>query len=114
MAIIIYHNSRCSKSRGALELLREAAVPHEVHYYLEHPLTERDIRALLKKLNIPAEELVRKHEPLYKEEYRDKELGEDDWIRILAQHPRLIERPVVVNGDRAVIARPPERLHEIL
>lgn len=114
MAIIIYHNNRCSKSRGALELLREAGVPHEIHYYLENPLTEHDIRALLKKLNIPAAELVRKNESVYKDQYSGKELKEDEWIRVLAQHPELIERPVVVNGNRAVIARPPERLHEIL
>ncbi len=114
MSVIIYHNNRCSKSRGALALIRESGIEPEIHYYLEDSLTEQGIRLLLNKLGIPAEELVRKNEAVYKEQYGDKTLDEKDWIRIMAQHPELIERPVVVNGDRAVIARPPEKVLDIL
>lgn len=114
MAITIYHNNRCSKSRCALALLREKGEDPKVHYYLEEPLTEEELRSLLKKLRLPAEALLRKNEALYKEHYREQTLTEDEWIKVLAEHPSLIERPVVVNGTRAVIARPPEKLLEIL
>ncbi len=114
MAVIIYHNSRCTKSREALEILRTENIPHEVRFYLEDPLNETEIRALLKKLQVPAVDLVRKNEEIYKEQFKGRELSEEEWIAALAKFPRLIERPVVVNGNRAVIARPPERVHEIL
>jgi len=112
--VIIYHNGRCSKSRGALEILQEKGVSHEVRYYLMEPLTQKELKDVLKKLGIKASELIRKSEDLYKEQYKDKELSEKEWIKVLAENPILIERPIVVKGDRAVIARPPEKVLEIL
>ncbi|PZF73169.1 arsenate reductase (glutaredoxin) [Taibaiella soli] len=112
--IIIYHNGRCSKSRGALEILQEKGVPHEVRYYLMEPLSKAELKRLLKKLGMKAEEIVRKSETLYKEEYKDKKLTNEEWIAVLAEHPILIERPIVENGDKAVVARPPEKVLEIL
>jgi arsenate reductase len=112
--ITIYHNGRCSKSRGALEILQEEGIPHEVRWYLQEPLTAKELKALLKKLRIPANELVRTSEAYYKEHLKDKEYSEQEWIDELAAHPELMERPVVVNGNNAVIARPAERIREVL
>jgi len=112
--VIIYHNGRCSKSRGALEILQEKDIPHEVRYYLTEPLSKAELKRLLKKLGMKAEELVRKTETLYKEAYKDKKLTNEEWIAVLAEHPILIERPIVENGDKAVVARPPEKVLDIL
>lgn len=108
--IIIYHNGRCSKSRGALEILQEQNIPFEVRWYLTDPLNQKELRALLKKLDMKASELVRKGEPLYQEQFKDQQLTEKDWLRILAQNPILIERPIVEKGDKAIVARPPEKV----
>lgn len=112
--IILYHNNRCSKSRGALEILREQGLEPEIRYYLTDPLSAAALQSLLKKLGIKAEELVRKSEDLYKQEYRDRKLTNAEWIKILAANPVLIERPIVEKGDKAIIARPPEKALEIL
>ncbi len=112
--VTIYHNGECSKSKGALELLQEKGIEHEVRYYLIDPLTEEELKDLLKKLRMPAADLVRKSEPVYMEQYEGKDLGEEQWINIMVMHPVLMERPVVVNGDRAVIARPAEKVFEVL
>jgi arsenate reductase (glutaredoxin) len=112
--IIIYHNGRCSKSRGALEILQEKNIPHTVRWYLTDPLTEEELTALLKKLHIPASELVRKNEALYKEQFKNKDLSEKEWIAALAANPILIERPIVEKGNKAVVARPPEKVLELL
>ncbi|MBS1689254.1 MAG: arsenate reductase (glutaredoxin) [Bacteroidetes bacterium] len=112
--IIIYHNGRCSKSRGALEILQEKEVPFEVRWYLTEPLNQKELKALLKKLGMKAAELVRKSEPLYKEQYKDQQLSEQQWIKILAENPVLIERPIVEKGDKAIVARPPEKVLSFL
>lgn len=112
--ITIYHNGRCSKSRGALEILQEKEIPHEVRWYLNEPLSAKELKALLKKLGIPAAELVRKNETLFKENLKGKTLSEAEWIQEMVEHPQLIERPIVEQGDKAVIARPAERLWEVL
>jgi len=111
--IIIYHNGRCSKSRGALEILQEKGIEHDIRYYLMEPLNQKELKALLKKLGIKAEDLVRKSEDLYKQEYAGKKLTQAPWIKVLAENPVLIERPIVEKGDKAVIARPPEKLFDI-
>jgi len=111
----LYHNPRCSKSRGALELLKENGIEPEIVPYLETPPSEDQLRELLGMLGIPARELLRKGE----EEYRalglgDPALGEDEIIAAMAAHPRLIERPVFVHRGRAVIGRPPEQVLGLL
>jgi len=112
--VIIYHNGRCSKSRGALEILQEENIPHVVRWYLAEPLSKEELKALLKKLKMQPSELVRKVEAEYKENYKGKDITEDEWLDILAAHPALIERPIVEKGNKAVVARPPERVHELL
>jgi arsenate reductase len=111
----IYHNPRCSKSREALALLEQAGVPLTVVRYLDSPLDSTAIKSLLKKLGVSARELVRQKEEDYKALGLDNPaLDEDALIAAIVAHPRLLERPVVTQGNRAVIARPPERLQELL
>ena len=112
--ITIYHNGRCSKSRGALEILQEENIPHEVRWYLTEPLSARELKALLQKLAMKAEDLIRKNETYYKEQLKGKKLSQAEWIKEMLGHPELIQRPIVTNGDKAIVARPPERLQEIL
>lgn len=112
--IIIYHNGRCSKSRGALEILIQQNIPHHVRWYLDEPLNKTELKALLKKLGMRASEMVRKGEELYKEKYAGMEVTEKEWLTILTKNPILIERPIVEKGDKAVIARPAEKIFDII
>jgi arsenate reductase len=112
--ITIYHNGICSKSKGALELLQEHNIPHEIRYYTVEPFSEEELKALLTKLGMPASALVRRNEPLFLANFEGKDLSEADWLDVLLEHPELIERPIVEQGDKAFIARPPERVLELL
>jgi arsenate reductase len=109
--ITIYHNPRCSKSRQTLELLQEKNITPEIILYLDTPPSRNEIRTLLGKLGISARELIRKSEEDYKTlNLSDASLSEDDLLDALASHPRLIERPIVVSGNKAVLGRPPENV----
>lgn len=110
----IYHNPRCGKSRGALAILEEKGVAFEIVEYLKTPPTKEELRAIVKKLGIKPEALVRKGEDVYKEKFSGKALNDDQWLDALTKHPILIERPIIVSGDRAVIGRPPEKVLELL
>jgi arsenate reductase len=110
----IYHNPRCSKSRNTLNIITEKGEDVTVIDYLKNPPTKSELKDLLKKLDIPAKDLVRKGEQAFKDNYKCKELTEDEWIDAMIKFPKLIERPIVVNGDKAVIGRPPEKVLEIL
>ena len=111
----LYHNTRCSKSRGALELLNARGIEPEIVYYLETPPSPAELRELLRKLGTGARSLMRSGEAEYADlGLADASLPEEALIAAMAEHPRLLERPVFVNGDRAVIGRPPERVLEIL
>jgi len=109
----IYHNARCSKSRSACQLLVDQGVKLEVVEYLKTPPDRDELVALLQKLGLRAEDLVRKGEAVYKADYQGRSLDEAGWLDALLAHPILIERPIVVRGDRAVIGRPPERVLEL-
>ena len=110
MGIKILHNSRCSKSREALQYLEDHKVDFELVNIIQNPLTKEDIVAVLQKLNMKAEELVRKSDALFKEKYADRDLDEDGWIGVLVDNPTLIQRPVVIKDDKAVIGRPLENV----
>lgn len=112
--ITIYHNPRCGKSRMALALLEERGIAPRVVEYLKTPLDAQALTTLVKQLGIPAEQLIRKGEDVFKEHYAGKSLSEKQWIQALVDHPILMERPVVVRGARAVIGRPPEKALELL
>lgn len=108
--LIIFHNPRCRKSRDTLAILNDKRLEVEVIEYLKTPPTEVELRAVVKKLGIKPEELVRKGEAVYKENYKGKQLTDSDWIKAMVEHPILIERPIVIKGDKAVIGRPPENV----
>lgn len=113
--ITIYHNPRCSKSRQALELLEARGETPVVVRYLETPPDAATLKALLRALGLPARELLRTGEDEYRElGLADPGLGEDALVAAMVAHPRLIERPIVVKGKRAVIGRPPESVLELL
>ena len=107
--VTIYHNPRCSKSRNTLALLREHDIEPAVVLYLETPPTADEIRQLLSKLGITASELVRRGEEDFKSRGL-RDASEDDLVAAMAEAPKLIERPIVVKGDRAVLGRPPENV----
>lgn len=113
-AIIVYHNPRCSKSRCALELLAEKKQAFDVVEYLKNTPTKTELQAIIDKLGIAPEALVRKGEDEYKLHFKGKTLSNDEWIAAMIQFPKLIERPIVVVGNKAVIARPTERILELL
>jgi len=115
MAIEIFHNPRCSKSRATLALLEERGYEPTIRLYLEEPPDGAELRAILQKLGIAARDLVRKGEVEYRElGLSDPSLDEAALIAAMAAHPRLIERPIVIAGRRAAIGRPPESVLDIL
>ena len=112
--ITIYHNPRCSKSRQGLALLQESGKSFDVVKYLETPFTKATLAEILNKLDIPPIALVRTNESIWKTEYKGKSLSDGEIIEAMVKHPKLIERPIVVHGDKAVIGRPPEQISGIL
>ena len=112
--ITIYHNPRCRKSREGLQILENSGKEFEVRKYLEDVPTKEELRQILKYLNIPAEKLVRKNESIWKEEYKNKELSEEEIINAMLLHPKLIERPIVIKDNEAVIGRPPENIEKLI
>ncbi len=110
----VYHNTRCSKSREACSILQEENIPFETIEYLKTPPSQNEIKTLLKMLGMKAEDIVRKGEPLYKEKFTGKKNSETEWIKILSENPILIERPIIVKGNKAVIGRSPEKVLELL
>lgn len=115
MSIKIYHNPRCSKSRQTLQLIEEKGIEPEVILYLEKPPSKAALKRILKALNMKARDLMRKKEAEYKDNnLADDSLKEDDLIAAMVAHPKLIERPIVVNGEKVALGRPPENVLDIL
>ncbi|MBJ2286887.1 arsenate reductase (glutaredoxin) [Pseudomonas sp. MF6755] len=113
--LTLYHNPRCSKSRGALELLEARGLTPTVVRYLETPLDAAQIKALLKKLGISARQLLRTGEDEYKTlDLADASLSEAQLMAAIAAHPKLMERPILETTTKAIIGRPPENVLEIL
>lgn len=112
--VVIYHNARCSKSRSACEIVAGRGIEARIVEYLKTPPSRDELCAVLQKLGMKASELVRRGEEEYKQHYAGRTLTEDEWLDAMAEHPILIERPIVVRGERAVIARPPEKALDLL
>ncbi len=110
----IYHNPRCRKSRETLRLIEESGEPYQIVEYLKEPLSANELKELLSMLEMEAPALVRKNEAIWKEQYRGKELDEGQILKAMEEHPKLMERPVVVRGKKAVLGRPPENVHALL
>jgi len=114
MTDLFLHNPRCSKSRAALDLVRRAGVELPVREYLHDPLSIGELRRIVKMLGVRPIEIVRRGEAAYKALGLSDATPDDEVLRAMAEHPILIERPIVVRGGRAVVGRPPERVLEIL
>lgn len=109
----IWHNPRCSKSRQTLALLQEQGVEPLIRDYQKEPPSVDELRTMLDALGMEPGDVVRRKEALFKEVVGDREPSAEEWLEILHQYPKLIERPIVRSGDRAVIGRPPERILEL-
>lgn len=115
MTVTIYHNPRCSKSRQTLALLEEKGVPHKVVEYLKDAPSVAELKRILKKLGLEARDIVRKGEARYEElGLKDRDVADDELLALMVKNPILIERPIVVSGDKAAIGRPPESVLKIL
>jgi len=115
MTITVYHNPRCSKSRATLQLLTERGMEPQVINYLDTPPNRAELEHILQLLGLQPRELMRRQETEYTElGLGNPALGRDELINAMVEHPRLIERPIVIHGNQAVIGRPPEKVLEIL
>ncbi|NNK86898.1 MAG: arsenate reductase (glutaredoxin) [Flavobacteriaceae bacterium] len=112
--IVVYHNPRCRKSRETLEILETKKADYEVIKYLDIPLGEEKLGKIIKILKIKPIELVRTNEKIWKENFKNLEFSDKELIQVMAKYPQLIERPIVINGDKAVIGRPPKRILDII
>ncbi|WP_299895891.1 arsenate reductase (glutaredoxin) [uncultured Aquimarina sp.] len=110
----IYHNPRCSKSRQCIAILEDKKEDLEIIKYLDTPLTENKLKDIINLLDIKPIELVRTNEAIWKQEFKGKEIKDDELIRIMVSHPKLIERPIVIKNNKAIIGRPPEKVLDIL
>ncbi len=112
--IKIYHNPRCSKSREGLAILEASGKPFEVIKYVEDVPTKDELKRVLKLLSIAPIELIRKNEATWKEKFKGKALSDDEIVEAMITYPKLMERPIVIQGNKAVIGRPPEKILELL
>ncbi|WP_442845595.1 arsenate reductase (glutaredoxin) [Leeuwenhoekiella sp. H156] len=109
----IYHNPRCRKSREGLAIVEASGEEFEIVKYLDNPPSYLELAAILGKLNLKPIELVRKNEAVWKEQFKNRELSDKEIIQAMVDHPKLIERPVVVKNNEAVVGRPPENINEL-
>ena len=112
--IKILHNNRCSKSRCGLEFLESSGKEFEIVKYLEDTLSTKELKDIIKLLGIKPIDLVRKNEAIWKTEFKNKTLTDDEIINAMVKNPKLIERPIVINGNKAVIGRPTESILDII
>lgn len=110
----VFHNPRCAKSRDALAYLDEKKIEYSVVNYLNTPLTFEELNTVIDALDVSAESLIRKNEAEWKTHFADKELEEDELIFAMIEYPKLMQRPIVSNGEHAVIARPASEIDRLL
>ncbi|RLD38831.1 MAG: arsenate reductase (glutaredoxin) [Bacteroidetes bacterium] len=112
--IKIYHNPRCKKSRAGLQYLHEKGIEPEVIEYLKNPLSETDVKDLLVRLHKKPTEIIRTQEAIYKSDFKGKNFTDDEWVKILLEYPKLIQRPIVVKGPKAVLGDPASEIDVLL
>ena len=112
--LTIYHNPACSKSRETLALLQASGIQPRVIEYLKTPPSEAELATIVRKLGIAPAELVRTNEPVFRQKHGGKSLDDGAWIKALVADPILMQRPIVVRGNKAVIGRPPENARRLL
>lgn len=110
----IYHNPRCSKSRAGLKFITDNSLQHEVVEYLKDGLTVSELKSLILKIGLKPVDLVRTQEDYFKKKLKGKEFSDNEWYNILSENPKLLHRPIVVNGEKATWAQPPENINQIL
>ena len=110
----IYHNPRCSKSRNTLSIIQEMGNEVEIIEYLNSPPTAKELEVILEMLNIQPIELIRKNEIIWRENYRGKQMRDDEIINAMRENPKLIERPIVIKNGKAIIGRPPKKVLNLL
>lgn len=106
----IFHNPRCKKSREGLNYLKTKTQEFQIREYLKDPIKEEELREILLKMNTGPSKLVRTQEEIFKKELKGKKFNDDEWIKIIIQNPKLLQRPVVVGKHKAVLAQPPEKI----
>lgn len=112
--ITIYHNPRCSKSRDGISFLESLNIEFETVKYLDEALTKEELKSILKKLNYKPIELVRTKEKIWLDNYKNNQLSDDEIITAMIENPKLIERPIIINGNKAVVARPIDKAKDVL
>lgn len=112
--IKIYHNNRCSKSRLGLDILKKSGKEFQIINYLETVPSKNELREIITLLGIKPIELVRTNESIWKENFKNKSLSDDEIIDVMVKNPKLMERPIVINGNKAVIGRPSENILKII
>ena len=112
--IKIYHNPRCRKSREGLQILENSGKEFEIIKYLEDIPSEEELAKIINKLNIKPIQVVRKNEKVWKENYKGKDLSDHEIVKAMIENPKLIERPIIINNNKAVIGRPPETILEVI
>ena len=112
--ITIYHNPRCRKSRETLGIIKEKGLAIEVKEYLNTPLSKEELKRAIMLLGMKPGQLIRKGEADFEENFKGKSLSDDEWIDAMIAYPRLMERPIVIRGDKAVLGRPPENVYDII
>jgi len=106
----IYHNPRCGTSRKTLGMIQDAGIEPEIVLYMKEPLSAKELKETISKLGISAEDLLRKKEQIFKDNFKGKSLSEDEWIEAMVEFPKLMERPIVIKGKKAILGRPPENV----
>lgn len=112
--ITIYHNPRCSKSRETLAILKENGVEPQILEYLKEIPSKEELKLVLAKLNLNVKDIIRKGEKVYKEKFKGMNFTDEEWMTILLENPKLIERPIVVRGNKAVLGRPPANVLDLI
>jgi len=113
MKYTIYHNPRCSKSRQTLAILEKENKEIEIVKYLDNVPTQEELEKILAKLHLKPQDILRKGEAIFKEKFKGLSLNDHEWVKIMIENPKLIERPIVVKGNKAVLGRPPENVKDL-
>lgn len=114
MQLKYYHNPRCGKSRESLAFLQERGIEPELILYLKNPPTFEELKEVINKLGIKPFELIRTKEKIFKENFKGKDFEDDQWINVMVENPKLIERPIIISNKKAVIGRPKENILALL
>ncbi|MCK4568696.1 MAG: arsenate reductase (glutaredoxin) [Bacteroidales bacterium] len=110
----IYHNPRCKKSRAGLQYLKEKGIEPEIIDYLKNPVTEDELKDILVRLHKKPSEIIRTQEAIYKSDLKGKNFTDDEWVKILLEYPKLIQRPIVVKGPKAILGDPASGIDVLL